>query len=155
MQRGLLWTPSSCALEGEHCNHYQFIIRVIMLCDFVLTSFKTIRNIKDQNTFVIYFQFELRHRRRLQLEQAKREKEEQERLERERLERERLEAERELQRKLEEEQRLAAEEEERARSMVNGDVSNELDISTEATNAVEELMKEADVTVCLCFTMWI
>ena len=62
---------------------------------------------------------------------------------------ERLEAEKELQRKIEEEQRrLAAEEEERAKSMVNGDVSNDLDVSAEATNAVEELMKQADVTVC-------
>lgn len=39
--------------------------------------------------------------------------------------------------------------------MVNGDVSNEIDVSTEATNAVEELMKEADVTVCLVFPMCI
>ena len=60
-----------------------------------------------------------------------------------------MEAERELQRKLEEEQRRAAEEEERARSMVNGDVSNELDVSAEAASAVEELMKEADVKVWL------
>jgi len=42
---------------------------------------------------------------------------------------------------------LAAEEEDRNRSMVNGDVSTELDVSAEASNVVEELMKEADVTV--------
>eukprot|EP00795_Rhopilema_esculentum_P013447 gene13447-4319_t len=90
--------------------------------------------------------FELRQLRRRQLEQAKREKEEQERLERQRQEQEKIEAERELQRMLEEQQRQAAEEEERARSMVNGELSNELDVSAEAASAVEELMKEADVT---------
>jgi len=42
---------------------------------------------------------------------------------------------------------LAAEEEDRNRSMVNGDVSTELDVSAEASNVVEELMKEADVTL--------
>lgn len=48
---------------------------------------------------------------------------------------------------------MAAEEEERAKSMVNGDASNELDVSIEAASAVEELMKEADVQVCIlvCF----
>ena len=49
---------------------------------------------------------------------------------------------------LEEQQRLAAEEEERARSLLNGELTNgEQDVSMEATHAVEEIMKEVDVKV--------
>ncbi len=84
------------------------------------------------------------------MEEARREKEEKERLERERQEQERIEAEREMQRMLEEQQRLAALEQEKMQAMVNGDAS-ENEVNLEAAAAVEELMKEADVTVIVRF----
>ncbi len=81
------------------------------------------------------------------MDEARREKEEKERLEREREEQERIEAEREMQRMLEEQQRIAALELEKSQATINGEIS-EQELNSEAAAAVEELMKEADVSVC-------
>ena len=81
------------------------------------------------------------------MDEAKREKEEKERLEREREEQEKIDAERELQRMLEEQQRIAVLEQQQLESMVNGDVSNDNDISLEAAAVIDEIMKESEITV--------